>query len=65
MRSAAHRKRASLENALGSVGYGGEPSFITGPGVPAEMRCRDLEFIAVMARRGIHKVSLAHPWSFW
>ena len=59
----AQGKPASLESAFGSVGHGGEFLVITGPGVPAEVRRRDLEFVTVMASRSIYQVALAQVGS--
>jgi hypothetical protein len=44
---------------LGSVGNGGKFTVITGPGLPAKVRCSDLEFVAVVAGRRIYQVSLS------
>ena len=52
-------ERSSREDAFGGVGDGGEFTVITGPCLPAKVRGGYLEFVAVVAKLGIHQVTLA------
>ena len=56
--AAVHRKGTPFESSFGSFSYSHESLMITGPSVPAEMGCGDLEFETVVASRSIQEVIL-------